>query len=257
RKPSYSFSYGVSDASTGDIKTVWETKEGDTVKGHYSVLEPDGTVRSVEYSAGPKTGFNAVVNKEGNPSHPEESGRNFIEDKAMRDYGKYYDIADEIEDEYYERKRAKYPYDSYREQPSRKRPSYAYDQEPNPRPDSSMKYNYPTIPDIHRPEKYYPEDLPPRPKKKRRPQKVPEYVGDDLDDYILVPKKKYKPVRNPEPVDYRPELEDEYDRPYPGYDDHEDRYRPIRENSGVTEVVRKIVKKNKKPVINLLDIFDI
>lgn len=37
-KPSYSFSYGVSDASTGDIKTVWETKEGDTVKGEYCTM---------------------------------------------------------------------------------------------------------------------------------------------------------------------------------------------------------------------------
>lgn len=32
-KSSYSFSYGVSDGRTGDIKTVWESRDGDTVKG--------------------------------------------------------------------------------------------------------------------------------------------------------------------------------------------------------------------------------
>lgn len=31
--PSYSYGYGVADTHTGDIKTVWEAKEGDTVKG--------------------------------------------------------------------------------------------------------------------------------------------------------------------------------------------------------------------------------
>lgn len=33
--PSYSFGYGVADTHTGDIKTVWEAKEGDTVKGNF------------------------------------------------------------------------------------------------------------------------------------------------------------------------------------------------------------------------------
>lgn len=31
--PVYSFGYGVADTQTGDVKTVWETKEGDTVNG--------------------------------------------------------------------------------------------------------------------------------------------------------------------------------------------------------------------------------
>lgn len=31
--PSYSYGYGVQDAKTGDLKTAWEEKEGDTVKG--------------------------------------------------------------------------------------------------------------------------------------------------------------------------------------------------------------------------------
>lgn len=36
--PSYSFSYGVADTKTGDIKTVWEAKDGDTVKGKEHML---------------------------------------------------------------------------------------------------------------------------------------------------------------------------------------------------------------------------
>nr|CAI5833970.1 unnamed protein product [Callosobruchus analis] len=65
----YSFSYGVKDLHTGDIKHQWEKKHGDTVTGHYSVVEPDGSVRTVEYSADDKTGFNAVVKHTGPSQH--------------------------------------------------------------------------------------------------------------------------------------------------------------------------------------------
>ncbi|CAH1982742.1 unnamed protein product [Acanthoscelides obtectus] len=65
----YSFSYGVKDYHTGDIKNQWEKKHGDTVTGHYSVVEPDGSVRTVEYSADDKTGFNAVVKHSGPSQH--------------------------------------------------------------------------------------------------------------------------------------------------------------------------------------------
>ncbi|KAL4712791.1 hypothetical protein ACJJTC_011861 [Scirpophaga incertulas] len=65
-----SFSYGVNDPHTGDIKDQHETRVGDKVVGQYSVLESDGTKRIVDYEANPHTGFNAVVRKQGIASHP-------------------------------------------------------------------------------------------------------------------------------------------------------------------------------------------
>lgn len=72
QKPSadYSFSYGVKDLHTGDVKHQWEKKDGDIVRGHYSVLEPDGSVRIVDYTADGKNGFNAVVKHSGPSQHP-------------------------------------------------------------------------------------------------------------------------------------------------------------------------------------------
>ncbi|XP_060517348.1 cuticle protein 8-like [Cylas formicarius] len=61
--PKYSFKYGVTDYHTGDIKSQHETRDGDTVKGQYSVVEPDGSIRTVEYTADKHNGFNAVVHK--------------------------------------------------------------------------------------------------------------------------------------------------------------------------------------------------
>ncbi|XP_073843180.1 cuticular protein 64Aa [Musca autumnalis] len=62
--PQYSFSYDVHDASTGDVKSQQETRNGDAVQGSYSLIEPDGTRRLVEYTADPVHGFNAVVHRE-------------------------------------------------------------------------------------------------------------------------------------------------------------------------------------------------
>ncbi|XP_071443009.1 cuticle protein 21-like [Hetaerina americana] len=62
--PSYSFSYDVSDAETGDTKTQSESMENGVVKGSYSVVDPDGVKRTVEYTADAVNGFNAVVNME-------------------------------------------------------------------------------------------------------------------------------------------------------------------------------------------------
>ncbi|XP_030747920.1 uncharacterized protein LOC115876324 [Sitophilus oryzae] len=61
----YSFSYGVKDPHTGDMKQQWEKKEGNTIKGQYSLVEADGSVRTVDYTADAKHGFNAVVKKSG------------------------------------------------------------------------------------------------------------------------------------------------------------------------------------------------
>ncbi|CAB3233478.1 unnamed protein product [Arctia plantaginis] len=62
--PRYSFAYDVQDGLTGDSKTQHETRDGDVVQGSYSVVDPDGTKRTVEYTADPHNGFNAVVHKE-------------------------------------------------------------------------------------------------------------------------------------------------------------------------------------------------
>ncbi|KAJ8955650.1 hypothetical protein NQ314_006868 [Rhamnusium bicolor] len=66
----YSFSYGVKDLHTGDIKHQWEKKDGDLVTGQYSLVEPDGTVRTVDYTADKKSGFNAIVKHTGPFHHP-------------------------------------------------------------------------------------------------------------------------------------------------------------------------------------------
>jgi hypothetical protein len=61
--PKYSYDYAVKDAHTGDAKSQWETRDGDIVKGAYSLVEPDGTVRIVEYTSDKHNGFNAIVKK--------------------------------------------------------------------------------------------------------------------------------------------------------------------------------------------------
>ncbi|XP_075986301.1 uncharacterized protein LOC142983261 [Anticarsia gemmatalis] len=69
--PKYSFDYSVKDPHTGDQKEHWETRDGDKVKGTYTLIETDGTKRVVEYEADDKNGFNAVVHKIGTPKHEE------------------------------------------------------------------------------------------------------------------------------------------------------------------------------------------
>ncbi|XP_013185992.2 larval cuticle protein A2B-like [Amyelois transitella] len=62
--PQYSYAYDIQDALTGDSKSQQESRSGDVVQGSYSLVEPDGTRRVVEYTADPQNGFNAVVHKE-------------------------------------------------------------------------------------------------------------------------------------------------------------------------------------------------
>ncbi|XP_023160913.1 cuticle protein 7 [Drosophila hydei] len=61
--PKYHYNYGVADSHTGDVKSQHEVRDGDVVKGSYSLVEPDGSVRTVEYTADDHNGFNAVVHK--------------------------------------------------------------------------------------------------------------------------------------------------------------------------------------------------
>ncbi|XP_055587349.1 larval cuticle protein A2B-like [Uranotaenia lowii] len=62
--PQYEFAYQVSDSKTGDQKFQQESRNGDVVRGVYWLVEPDGTKRTVEYSADSIQGFNAVVSRE-------------------------------------------------------------------------------------------------------------------------------------------------------------------------------------------------
>ncbi|XP_074033103.1 larval cuticle protein A2B-like [Leptinotarsa decemlineata] len=61
--PSYSYAYDVQDALTGDSKTQVESRANNIVRGQYTVADPDGTRRVVDYYADPIHGFNAVVRK--------------------------------------------------------------------------------------------------------------------------------------------------------------------------------------------------
>ncbi|XP_057341917.1 larval cuticle protein A2B-like [Microplitis mediator] len=62
--PQYSYSYDVQDSITGDNKQQYESRNGDSVQGSYSLLEADGSRRIVDYTADAINGFNAVVRKE-------------------------------------------------------------------------------------------------------------------------------------------------------------------------------------------------
>ncbi|KAJ2939692.1 hypothetical protein O0L34_g14412 [Tuta absoluta] len=57
----YDYSYSVADPHTGDHKSQHETRDGDSVHGFYEFVQPDGSVRKVEYTADAHNGFNAVV----------------------------------------------------------------------------------------------------------------------------------------------------------------------------------------------------
>ncbi|TMW44390.1 hypothetical protein DOY81_010527 [Sarcophaga bullata] len=62
--PQYKFSYGVEDKLTGDSKSQVEERDGDVVRGEYSLIDADGYKRTVQYTADDHNGFNAVVHRE-------------------------------------------------------------------------------------------------------------------------------------------------------------------------------------------------
>lgn len=62
--PQYQYAYTVRDSLTGDAKDQEEVRDGDVVKGRYSLIEPDGSRRTVNYYADDVNGFNAVVQKD-------------------------------------------------------------------------------------------------------------------------------------------------------------------------------------------------
>lgn len=63
----YEFQYSVHDDHTGDIKEHKESRQGYAVQGSYSLVQPDGVLRVVDYTADKESGFNAVVRYEGQP----------------------------------------------------------------------------------------------------------------------------------------------------------------------------------------------
>ncbi|XP_041976460.1 cuticle protein 18.6-like [Aricia agestis] len=69
--PKYDFAYSVADPHTGDHKSQHETRDGDAVHGSYSLLQPDGSVRTVDYTADDHNGFNALVHNSAPSIHPE------------------------------------------------------------------------------------------------------------------------------------------------------------------------------------------
>ncbi|TKX27871.1 cuticular protein RR-2 [Spodoptera litura] len=68
--PKYDFAYSVADPHTGDHKSQHESRDGDAVHGYYSLAQPDGSIRKVEYTADAHNGFNAVVHNSAPSVHP-------------------------------------------------------------------------------------------------------------------------------------------------------------------------------------------
>ncbi|KAF0288836.1 Pupal cuticle protein Edg-84A [Amphibalanus amphitrite] len=57
----FQYRYMVSDPLTGDAKSQHETRRGDAVTGEYRVLEANGLMRVVSYTADDAHGFVAHV----------------------------------------------------------------------------------------------------------------------------------------------------------------------------------------------------
>ncbi|XP_053686589.1 uncharacterized protein LOC128736134 [Sabethes cyaneus] len=74
----YKFEYAVKDPRTGDHKSQWEISNGDGLKGGYTVDEPDGTKRLVQYKADKWHGFQAIVKRIGQAVHPQNYGSPFV-----------------------------------------------------------------------------------------------------------------------------------------------------------------------------------
>ncbi|XP_055619738.1 cuticle protein 19-like [Toxorhynchites rutilus septentrionalis] len=68
--PKYKFEYGVKDEHTHDHKSQWEHRDGDAVKGQYTLDEADGTHRIVDYSSDHHSGFQPHVQRKGHAHHP-------------------------------------------------------------------------------------------------------------------------------------------------------------------------------------------
>uniref|UniRef100_T1HPN5 Cuticle protein n=1 Tax=Rhodnius prolixus TaxID=13249 RepID=T1HPN5_RHOPR len=57
----YSYAYAIDDKASGVVSDRWEERRGEYVKGAYSLLEPGGKVRTVDYQVDGDGGFQAIV----------------------------------------------------------------------------------------------------------------------------------------------------------------------------------------------------
>ncbi|XP_060518406.1 pro-resilin-like [Cylas formicarius] len=60
-QPNYNFHYGIQDTKTGNSQGHMESRMGDKVVGEYRVLQDDGMVRIVKYTADTQNGFQAHI----------------------------------------------------------------------------------------------------------------------------------------------------------------------------------------------------
>ncbi|XP_034657108.1 uncharacterized protein LOC117894263 [Drosophila subobscura] len=94
--PKYQFDYGVKDTKTGDIKQQWETRDGDKVKGGYTMKEADGRTRVVEYTADDHNGFQATVKHLGHADHFEHKQQDHGYSHGHGHATSYADVKQEI-----------------------------------------------------------------------------------------------------------------------------------------------------------------
>ncbi|XP_070494770.1 cuticle protein 21 [Chironomus tepperi] len=62
--PSYQFGFDVKDDEFTNYQNRKESRDGNVIKGSYSVVDSDGFIRTVTYTADPKEGFKAEVVRE-------------------------------------------------------------------------------------------------------------------------------------------------------------------------------------------------
>ncbi|NP_001166682.1 cuticular protein RR-2 motif 78 precursor [Bombyx mori] len=62
--PSYQFGFDVNDDQYTNYQNRKEQRDGDVIKGSYSVVDSDGFIRTVTYTADPKEGFKAEVQRQ-------------------------------------------------------------------------------------------------------------------------------------------------------------------------------------------------
>ncbi|XP_060535064.1 cuticle protein 19.8 [Cylas formicarius] len=62
--PSYQFGFDVKDDQYTNYQNRKEEREGNKITGSYSVVDADGYIRTVKYTADPKEGFKAEVTRE-------------------------------------------------------------------------------------------------------------------------------------------------------------------------------------------------
>ncbi|XP_022122172.1 cuticle protein 21 [Pieris rapae] len=85
-KPDYHYAYGVEDPHTGNQQNHKEYRDGDVVHGEYSLVEPDGSLRLVKYTADPKNGFQATVHKQANHQAPRPAPAQHRHEERENDY---------------------------------------------------------------------------------------------------------------------------------------------------------------------------